>query len=202
MSLMDCVSLFAVLVALAALPSTSVVLVVSRAAEGGLRAGAAVTAGIVLGDLVFVALALGGMAVLAQTLGGLFLVVRWLAGLWLIWLGIQLWRRPSADPAPVSPPSRRGLAGGVLAGLALTLADLKAIVFYASLLPLFVDLAQLTPRDLVLVVVIDIVAVGGVKLIYASAALRIARRLGPKPGLRRVAAGAMVTAGGWLLVRS
>ena len=65
MSLFATLTLFAIMIVLAALPSCSVALVVTRAATLGIRNGAAVTAGIVMGDLIFVTLAILGMSTLA-----------------------------------------------------------------------------------------------------------------------------------------
>ena len=76
--------LMPVMMVLAALPSTSVALVVVRSARLGLSQGLWVAAGIVVADLLFAALALWGMSELAQQLGGLFSLVRIAAGLWLV----------------------------------------------------------------------------------------------------------------------
>lgn len=166
MTLPNALALFAIMAVLAAIPSTSVAIVVSRSAWGGVGNGAAVAAGIVVGDLIFVLLAIVGMAAMADTLGDLFLVIRLLAGGYLIWLGVQLIRQSSiAKQAASHRPSN--LAGSFLAGLTLTLADIKALFFYASLFPLFVDLARVGSLDIVLIVLITLVAVGGVKLAYA-----------------------------------
>lgn len=78
--------LFATMVALAALPSASVALVVTRSATAGADHGIAVAVGILLGDLLFVAVALLGLA----ALGVLFLLVKALGGLHRLWLGGSL----------------------------------------------------------------------------------------------------------------
>jgi threonine/homoserine/homoserine lactone efflux protein len=174
MSLDESLILFATLAVLAALPSASVVLVVTRSAVAGLRQGLAVALGIVLGDLIFVALALLGLTALADALGGLFLLIKLLGGLYLIWLGAaMLFSRSAMAPANAGPDTALGLIGSVVAGLLLTLGDLKAILFYASLFPLFVNLEAVGSADLLLIVLITALSVGGVKLSYAVAARRI-----------------------------
>ena len=55
--------------ALAAIPSTSVALVLTRSATLGLANGIAVATGIVIGDLIFVLLALLGLYFVAGTMG-------------------------------------------------------------------------------------------------------------------------------------
>ncbi|MEA1052248.1 LysE family translocator [Lamprobacter modestohalophilus] len=175
MSLEESLILFATLAVLAALPSASVVLVVTRSAAAGLRQGLAVALGIVLGDLLFVAIALLGLTALADALGGLFLLIKLLGGLYLIWLGsTMLFSRSSIAPANAGPDTASGLIGSVVAGLLLTLGDLKAILFYASLFPLFVNLEAVGSADLLLIILITALSVGGVKLVYAVAVCKLA----------------------------
>jgi threonine/homoserine/homoserine lactone efflux protein len=63
------ISLLVTMLILAAIPSASVALVVTRSATLGIKNGISVACGIVLGDLIFVALAILGMSVLAETMG-------------------------------------------------------------------------------------------------------------------------------------
>lgn len=170
----EALGLLAALAALAALPSTSVALVVTRSATAGLGHGVAVIAGIVLGDLAFVAIVLLGLSALAEVLGGLFTLIKLLGGLYLVWLGLTMLRAPARHTGAGSAPAPTGgLLGSVLAGLFLTLADVKAVLFYASLFPLFVDVGRLGVNDVALIVAITAVGVGGVKLLYALAAHRL-----------------------------
>ncbi len=53
---------------LAALPSTNVIVVVSRSLSGGVRQGLAVAAGIVAADLLFIGVAIGGLSLVATAL--------------------------------------------------------------------------------------------------------------------------------------
>ena len=200
----EALGLLAALAALAALPSTSVALVVTRSATAGLSHGVAVSVGIVLGDLAFVAIALLGLSALAEALGGLFTLVKLLGGLYLVWLGLGMLRAPArhAGAGAASEPAG-GLLGSALAGLFLTLADVKAVLFYASLFPLFVDVGWIGLEDLALIVAITAVGVGGVKLGYALVAHRLGRlardsRIGRIK--QRGAGGLLVGVGGYVIV--
>lgn len=202
MTLPNALALFAIMAALAAIPSTSVALVVSRSAWGGLGNGVAAAAGIVAGDLIFVLLALLGMTALAEALGELFLAVRILAGAYLIWLGVQLIRQRLKKNQPDNHRPRN-LAGSFLAGVTLTLADLKAIFLYASLFPLFVDLSSLSSWGMAWVVLITIFAVGGVKLAYAYGGERLINFARSQRNQKLASTGAgvfMVGAGLYLIV--
>lgn len=177
MGLLEAAALFAIMVPLAAMPSSSVALVVVRSASAGRWHGASAAAGIVAGDLVFVAMALLGMAVLAQQWSAVFAIVKYAGAAYLFWLGLTLIRAPSVRSIATTSTTRRTLLADFLAGLVLTLGDVKAVVFYASLFPALVDLSRIGAADVALIVIITMVAVGGVKGIYVLFAARIVERL-------------------------
>jgi len=54
---------------------------------------------------------------------------------------------------------------------------MKAILFYLGLLPLFVDLAALIPVDILTILLITVITVGGDKLCYVIMATKIATAL-------------------------
>lgn len=195
--------LFVTLIALAALPSTSVILVAIRASSSGFRHGAAVAAGIVAGDLLFVLLAVLGMTALAELLGSFFIVFRYLAAVYLVWFGISLLRTAASTQVP-SLGRQASLKADFLSGLLVTLGDIKAIFFYASLFPAFLDMRALSAGDIGMILAITIIAVGGIKLLYAGLAART-QYLPFSPYLARptrVAAGSvMIGAGAWLLLK-
>ncbi|BET68041.1 LysE family translocator [Opitutales bacterium ASA1] len=183
MDVWNWLGLAGVMVVLAALPSSSVVLVVTRAATAGVANGIAVAVGIVAGDLLFVGLALAGMSVVAEQLGAVFAVLRYAGGAYLVWTGVQMWRaaargdEPAANENASDARSRWALGESAAAGLALTLGDVKAILFYASLFPVFVDLRVVSTGEIAGIVAVTLVTVGGVKVVYATAAKRLAARV-------------------------
>ncbi len=198
-------ALFFTLVALAAIPSASVALVVTRSATRGVGNGAAVAGGIVLGDMIFAALALLGMSALAETMGTFFAIAKMAGGAYLIWLGIGLIRgKPAAaQEANATVEGRPGsLLASFAAGLVLTLGDVKAIVFYASLFPSFAPMERLTAADAAAIAAITVGAVGGVKLAYAFGARAIAARLSGSSASRRLktASGCALTGAGVYLI--
>jgi len=203
MTIATAAALFAVMAALAALPSSSVAVVVLRSASLGIRSGIAAAFGIACADLVFVALAVAGMTALSEVMGSLFATLRYLGAIYLIWCGIGLIRGNAA--ASWHMPHRWGGSGAsFIAGFVLTLGDVKAILFYAALFPVFVDIPALGVRDLVAIAAITVVAVGGVKIAYAIVARSIAQKVGTLPVARpaQIACGGlMVGIGGYLVVK-
>ncbi len=206
MSLFALLSLFGIMLVLAAMPSTSVALVVTRAATSGLTNGIAVAAGIVLGDLVFVLLAILGLSFVAETMASLFMVIKYLGAAYLIWLGITL--LASKSTATVSTNQTRGKSGLIasfLAGFFLTLGDIKAVFFYISLFPIYIDLSVLQVIDIILTVFITVFSVGGVKVFYAFSATKIAslaRYSSFEYAARKAAGTFMIGAAGYLIIKN
>ncbi len=195
------VTLFGAMVVLALVPSISVLAVTTRSAASGFVHGVSTTAGIVVGDIFFIILAIFGLSVLADTLGSLFVLVNYLGGTYLIWLGITLWRsRPEAvEEGGVTESS---LWSSFLAGLFITLGDQKAILFYLVFFPAFVDLSALSYLDAGLIILIAIIAVGGVKLAYAFMADRARLLFKRSDAIKRIniAAGTIMIAVGMFLL--
>lgn len=204
MSLFDVTALVIIMVTLAAMPSTSVALVVARSATMNLANGIAVAMGIVLGDLIFVVLAILGLTALSGMMGGFFVAVKFAAGIYLIWFGIGLIRSRTKNWTCTYSGTGNGVSASFLAGLFVTLGDIKAIVFYASLFPAFVDISALTLPDTAVILFVTVVTVGGVKLAYAFAATKVmamSKELGAGNKARLASGVLMVGAGTYLIAR-
>jgi threonine/homoserine/homoserine lactone efflux protein len=206
MSIIDSISLFAAMAALALVPSTSVVLVVTRSVTSDIKNGIATAMGIVLGDLVFILLAILGLSVIAETMGGLFLAIKYIGGAYLVWLGIQLLKSKQSLEMHCSPGKTKGsIMASFFAGLLLTLGDIKAIFFYVSLFPAFIDMPSLGTVDILIIVLITIIAVGGVKVGYAMSARKIitmSKGLNLENSTRKLAGGFLAGTGGYILVKA
>ena len=175
MNIIESISLFVIMVSLALMPSTSVVLVVTRSITLGLSNGIAVAIGIVLGDLFFILLVLLGLTVVAEMMGSLFIIVKYLGAFYLLWFGYGLLLNKEKTTIKLTKSNdKSSLAASFLAGFFLTLGDIKAIFFYLSLFPMFVNLSALQVNDIILIVLITVFAVGGAKVFYAFSARKIA----------------------------
>ena len=193
LSIENAAVLFAVMLVLAALPSSSVVLVVTRSTASGVKHGALLALGIVTGDIIFILIAVLGLSFLADSYAELFVLVKYLGAAYLCWLGMVIWRSGSA----VVPPENNAqdsLFSSYSSGLLFTLADQKAILFYLGLFPAFVDLANITAQDIAMIIFITLIAVGGVKVFYAVMAERAAAMLSchSQDVLKKIAAVLMV----------
>ncbi|MGD9662196.1 MAG: LysE family translocator [Porticoccaceae bacterium] len=205
MTAYDLLGLFLVMSALAAIPSASVALVVVRSATVNVRNGIATAVGVVAGDLIFITMAMMGLVALSEIMGAFFVLIRYLAAGYLVWVGWQLIRHAVDTRVVNAGQAKGGMATSFLSGLALTLGDIKAILFYASLFPAFVDIAFLATSDVVLIMLVTVIAVGGVRVAYALAANRIAclsKGIVFRRQDRVTAGGLLMGAGGYLIVKA
>lgn len=205
MNIIESTALFGIMLVLAAMPSASVALVVTRSATLGVTNGLAVSAGIVLGDLVFITLAVFGLSMVAETMGSLFVIIKVLGGMYLLWLGFSLLTvKGSGNITTSKNNSKSSLLTSFIAGFLLTLGDVKAILFYASLFPVFIDLSAVDVPEILTIVLITIFSVGGVKALYAIFSNKVAsytRDTKIEAVTRKTAGSLMIGAGGYLIVK-
>ena len=206
MSISESMAFFGIMVVLAALPSTSVALVVTRSATLSIGNGLSVCAGIILGDLVFIALAILGLSFVAEMMGGFFWLIKVLGGLYLVHLGFSLLKLKHAGNIAMHEKSGKGnLITSFMAGFLLTLGDVKAIIFYASLFPIFIDSSTFETREILTVVIITILSVGSVKAAYAIFAHKLAAYAGSKNlnnTATKTAGIFMIGAGGYMIIKA
>ena len=160
---------------LAVVPGPSDLIVVARSISSGLVQGLLTVLGIITGDLIFIAVAVLGLSAFAESASGGFAVLKILGAVYLGWLGatscLAACRPSTADHVlELDLPSAK--ASGFISGLLITLADPKAILFYAGLLPGYLDLTQATAIDTGIVAGAAILIVGIVKGTYAFLAER------------------------------
>jgi threonine/homoserine/homoserine lactone efflux protein len=185
MNIYESITLLGIMVALAAIPSASVALVVARSATLGVA---------------------NGFAVAAEIMGNLFMILKVLGGLYLLWFGFSLLStRGMAKITIKKNNSKHSLVASFMAGFFLTLGDIKAIVFYASLLPVFVDLSTIQTPEITVIGLVTIFSVGGVKAVYAIFANKVAacaKRTNMESAARKTAGGLMIGAGGYLIIKA
>jgi threonine/homoserine/homoserine lactone efflux protein len=196
MTFSNIIALFGSMVILAAIPSVSVLAVTTRSATFGFLHGVFTSIGIVTGDIIFILIAIGGLSLLAAKMGSLFFLVKYLGAAYLIFLGVGLCRSKPKD-VESGTIAQSSLWSSFLTGLLITLADQKATLFYLGFFPAFLDISKITLVDMGIIIAIAIVAVGGVKVVYALIADRarllirsnFARRLNLLAGIVMIGVG-------------
>lgn len=187
----------------AAVPGPGVVALVARALGSGFRSAMAFASGLILGDLTYLAAAVFGLTLVAERLGPVFVVVRLLAGLYLAYLAFRLWRSSATATAVEDDRSDRPRAS-FGAGLSITLANPKTIVFYLAVLPTLIDLGAVNRQEFAALVTVTALVLVTVMTPYAALASR-ARVALQRPAFRRrvnrSAAAIMAGAAIWTVAR-
>lgn len=164
-------ALFSAMLLLAVVPGPAVFAIIARSFSSGFLRGLYMTMGLVLGDYVFIVLALFGLSALAEVMGTTFFVIKYLSAAYLIWLGYKL-LTCKASSIEIEASTESSLWSNFSAGLLITLGNPKAILFYVGFFPSFVNLAEVSTFDLVLIMAVATVVFGSVNLCYALLAVK------------------------------
>jgi len=124
---------------LAVTPGPGAGYIVTRTLAPGLRAGFASVAGVALGNLLNAAGAALGLAALLAVSRWAFTLLQVAGALYLFWLALRVLRAPSQAGAatPATAPWTLFRDGAVVA-----LLNPKTALFFAALLPQFIDARQ------------------------------------------------------------
>lgn len=205
MSFESLLAFTAAMFVLALSPGPGVAAVVGRSLQAGVAQAMMVTLGLILGDLIYMTAAVAGWAAVAAQLGAFFSIVRLAGAVYLMYLGYRTWRS-AQRPVSLSADSAASSAGSFSLGLAVTLGNPKAILFYLGLMPTFMDLQAMTVVD-VLEIACVIAAVSLIVLgAYATLAARGSARLTAHPviarRLQQAAGGLLFGAGAVVALKS
>jgi len=133
------VSFAALAFVIVVIPGPSVVFIISRAVALGRRAALLTVVGNAAGIYVQVVLVALGLGAVVERSIAVFNVVKFAGAAYLVWLGIQAIRHRrslgEAFTVPAGRPSRSVLREGFTVGV----ANPKAIVFFAAILPQYVE---------------------------------------------------------------
>jgi threonine/homoserine/homoserine lactone efflux protein len=187
-------------IVLVLIPGPSVLFIVGRALAHGRRAALASVAGNTVGAAVLVtAVSLGFGAIAAESIA-VFTVLKLVGAGYLVYLGVQTYRSRGRLVATLGQPDggdRRLFRQGIVVGV----TNPKALVFFAAVLPQFVDtgVGHVTTQMLVLGLVFAVLAAGldslwglaagAARDWFATSPTRL-RRLGGAGGLTMIVMGA------------
>ena len=181
------------------IPGPAVLCVVSAALSRGTKPGLHASLGILAANTAYFALSATGLGAVLLASRTMFVAIKWVGAAYLVFLGIRmLFAR--ASHAPVSaeatpPPVARNSFWN---GFVVQIANPKAIVFFAALLPQFIDPDAPVPQQIAILAVSSIVIELGVLSVYVAACHSARRWMrGGRFGgvLERVGGGLLILAG-------
>lgn len=121
-------------------PGPGVLMTLSNALRSGWRASLPGILGIASGATIVAAISATSLGLLLASSALAFTLIKIVGAGYLVWLGIKLWRSPGLalqDPKEGEPP-RKPMAL-FLESLSLQFTNPKAIFFFLSVLPQFID---------------------------------------------------------------
>lgn len=185
----------------AVIPGPGIAALVGQSLGAGFRVAMFMLAGIALGDVIYLTVAIAGLAAIAKVFAGAFIVVKIMGGLYLIYLAYKFWRS-KAGLTNVHKEKSHGALKAFAGGVAVTLSNPKAIVFYLALLPTVVDLGRIDVLNWFELSVLTVIVLFVTLTPYAFLAAK-ARGLMKSPvalrRLNRIAAGVIGAAGAVIL---
>ncbi|MEU9318423.1 LysE family translocator [Streptomyces sp. NPDC048295] len=143
------------------IPGPSVLFVIGRALAQGRRAALTTVVGNTLGAYVLIAAVALGVGTIVERSVLVFTVLKMAGAAYLVYLGVKAWRqRGSLQAAFTADTTTQGGLRTLLEGFAVGVANPKTMVFFAAVLPQFVDRGQghIAVQMLVLGLVFNVIA--------------------------------------------
>jgi threonine/homoserine/homoserine lactone efflux protein len=167
-----------------AIPGPNMLLVMTHAAQHGLRRSGATMAGCMLAMVLMLSVSAAGLGVFLAAWPTMFNTLRMIGAAYLVYLGIKAWRAPvdeaaagQVDALAASTRTGRSRAALFRNGFLVAGSNPKALLFAAALLPQFIDAAQpKLPQFGVLVASFAVIEASWY-LVYAGFGTRIGSRL-------------------------
>ena len=125
-------------------PGPGVAAMIARGLGTGMRGAVPYALGFMLGDMVWFTIAATGLAALATQFAVAFTIVKFAGCAYLIYLAWKIWRAPVHTSDITQATMATGAWPSFAGSLTLCLGNPKVIVFFISIMPLVIDVKQVT----------------------------------------------------------
>ena len=163
---------------------------IARSMSGGFQAAWPLALGVSVGDVLWPFIAILGVTWLVQEVSGFMTILRWVAVLIFLGMGAMLVLQRDAAIAENRRLTRPGKLAGFAAGVAVILANPKAILFYMGVLPGFFDVTRVTAADIAVICVLSLIVPLAGNLAFALLVDRIRGIITAPRTVRRLNLGA------------
>lgn len=150
-------------------PGPGVILTLTNSIRFGLADAVGGILGIAFGTFIVAAISATSLGILLATSSVAFTIMKFIGAGYLIYLGIKLWRSPAVK-INTEEAIRKSRKHQFLEGLLLQLTNPKAVFFFMSIFPQFVDYATDYTMQFSILVVTYSVLVVVIHLLYAHMA--------------------------------
>ena len=157
-----------------ATPGPAVLYVTSQGVSGGLRSAVPSSLGILAADAFYILLSITGLTAVLVASYELFLVIKWVGAIYLVYLGLRLVRTGLAASAANDGDSSRPSAtrNAFLGGFVLHAGNPKALLYFGSLVPQFVDQSRPLGSQLMALTVVHLITATLVLVVYSVVSAR------------------------------
>ena len=179
-------------------PGPSALLVASLALTRGQAAGVVAAAGVLAANAVYFAVSATGLVAVHSVSSEVFLAIKWAGAAYLVWLGgrmiVRSFRRRVAEPPA---PSASSVRRSFWQGLVTQGANPNLLVYFAAILPQFVDPGRPLAGQVAILAASSFVIEFTVLSVYAALAHRAGQVAAPRSRVlaERVGGGLLVAAG-------
>ena len=186
------------LLVLFATPGPVWVALLARAMSGGFNAAWPLAVGVTIGDALWPLVAIYGLTWIVAQFSGFMMVMQWVAAATFVVMGTLLIRNAGRGISSDNRLTKPGLWAGFATGVAVVIANPKAILFYMGVLPGFFDLRGVTALDIIAIIALS-VAIPLAGNLALAASIDRARRLLTSPAalrrMNRITGGLMIAVG-------
>jgi homoserine/homoserine lactone efflux protein len=163
-------------IVLCLIPGPAVMSVVSAALSRRQAAGYATASGILTGNTIYFVVSALGLASVLVASHRAFLVLKWCGAVYLGYLGIRALAARPTDLEPLALMPSDAIARGWLNGTIVQLSNPKALVFFAAILPQFINPAGNVPLQIAILGVAGLLVEFAILSMYITGVDRIRER--------------------------
>lgn len=189
---------FVATIVLSLSPGPGVFSSISSGLHHGFRLGLWNGVGMQAANLILVGIVSLGLGAILLASEALFAVVKWLGVAYLVYLGIVTWRAPARGFEDTAGDVAHTARDVFLRGFLVNITNPKGIIFFAAILPQFIDVARPQPAQYAILAATTLVVDLAVMMGYTALSARVLRVMRDPSRLRwvnRGLGGAFIAAG-------
>ncbi len=156
-------------------PGPATMVTASHAYSGGMKNAIGPILGIHVGNFIWYALSGFGLIALIQTAPNIYEAIRWIGVIYLLWIGYQIYSSKSKN-FNLKSKTLYNISRGFLSGLMVHLSNPKALLFYAAILPPFINPDGNITLQIIILAAITLITESIGLLFYSFAAIQIRNR--------------------------
>lgn len=203
MNWLEIISLSAIVIVFVLSPGPGAIALIVKTLSSGYMAAVWLGIGLILGDSIYLLAIVISLGTMADTIAPFMLYIRILGGIYLAYIGFKQLSAPAIQKLAATKLKHSDIIKSLSTGFLISGTNPKVMVFYLSLLPLFVDLKNLDLRagvEVVIVVLISLLIAVLLIVLGSSLLARLLDRPSFSIYLNRITGSLMILIGGLIAI--